>query len=113
MSPNQFRRLALSMPEAVESEHMGHADFRVNKRVFATLGYPDERYGMLKLTGEGQIDCMDEEPGVFSPAAGAWGARGCTLVRLKGATAAMLREPMRQAWGNVAPKRLRERVEGD
>ena len=65
---------------------------------------------MVKLTGEGQIDCMDEHPGVFSPAAGAWGARGCTIVLLKKATAAMLRGPMRRAWENVAPNRLRDPV---
>jgi hypothetical protein len=38
-----FRRLALSQPEAAEQAHMGHPDFRVGGKIFATLGWPDER----------------------------------------------------------------------
>jgi hypothetical protein len=32
-----FRRLALALPEASESSHMGNPDFRLNDRIFATL----------------------------------------------------------------------------
>jgi hypothetical protein len=32
-----FRRIALSLPGAAESWHMGHPDFRLNGRIFATL----------------------------------------------------------------------------
>jgi hypothetical protein len=42
MTAEAFRRLALSMPEAREVGHMGHPDFRVGGKIFATLGYePD------------------------------------------------------------------------
>jgi len=37
MTPNEFRELALSFPEAIESAHMRHPDFRVGGRIFATL----------------------------------------------------------------------------
>ena len=50
MTDNDFRRLALSFPEAVESEHMKHPDFRVGGKIFATLSYPEEGLGMVKLT---------------------------------------------------------------
>jgi hypothetical protein len=40
MSSSRFRRAALSLPEAIGGSHQGHADFRVGKRIFATLGYP-------------------------------------------------------------------------
>ncbi len=53
MTAKQFRRLALGFPEATENEHMGHPDFRVRGRIFATLG-PDEDWGMVKLTPEQQ-----------------------------------------------------------
>jgi hypothetical protein len=42
MTPDEFRRLALALPEAVESEHMGHPDFRVRKKIFATLCRPTD-----------------------------------------------------------------------
>jgi predicted DNA-binding protein (MmcQ/YjbR family) len=33
---DDFRRIALSFPGAQEGAHMGHADFRVGGKVFAT-----------------------------------------------------------------------------
>jgi len=50
MTANDFRKLALSLPEAVESAHMHHPDFRVRGKIFATLGYPDKDSGVVKLT---------------------------------------------------------------
>jgi hypothetical protein len=37
MDIDDFRRIALSLGGAEESSHMGHADFRVGGRIFATL----------------------------------------------------------------------------
>ena len=54
MTANQFRKLALSLPGVVESSHFHHPDFRVRNKIFATLGYPDERWGMIKLTPDQQ-----------------------------------------------------------
>ena len=54
MSANHFRRTALALPGAVEGAHQRTADFRVGKRIFATLGYPDDGWGMVKLTPEQQ-----------------------------------------------------------
>lgn len=38
MTAEQFRRLALSLPETSESAHMGHPDFQVGGKIFATMG---------------------------------------------------------------------------
>lgn len=113
MTPAAFRRLALSLPEAVESSHMNHPDFRVRGKVFASLGYPKPDDGTVKLTPEQQEAEMAEHPGVFTPAAGAWGRRGYTVVRLRAATAVILRRAMRAAWHNTAPKSLRDRHEDE
>ena len=75
MTADQFRRLALSLPEATESAHMGHPDFRVKGKIFATLG-PEEKSGMVKLTPDQQEQFVQAEPDVFDPCAGAWGERG-------------------------------------
>ena len=45
-----FRRLALQLPEAVESSHMGSPDFRLNDRIFATLSAQATGQGVLKLS---------------------------------------------------------------
>jgi hypothetical protein len=67
MSADRFRRAALGLPEAVESSHGGHPDFRVGKRVFASLFYPDKNWGMVKLTPEQQAMVVDAEPEIFRP----------------------------------------------
>jgi hypothetical protein len=106
MTAGQFRSLVLSLPQACESAHMGHPDFRVRGKIFATLGYPDEGWGMVKLTPEQQREFVGSKPGVFEPVAGAWGERGATCVHLASATEAVLRLAVVAAWRNVAPKRL-------
>lgn len=107
-----FRKLALSLPEAVESAHMGHPDFRVAEKIFATLGYPDAGWGMVKLTPEQRDGFVDADPDSFAPVAGGWGKRGATNVRLKAVPAKLLRAALAAAWENTAPKRLAARLPG-
>src|SRR5262245_20394406 len=80
VTPATFRRLALSLPEASEAAHMGHPDFRVRNKIFASLGTPDRDWGTVKLTPEQQGVLTEAEPAVFKPATGAWGRRGWTHV---------------------------------
>ena len=77
-----FRQIALSFPGAEEGAHMGHADFRVGGKIFATLGSPNAGWGMAQLLPEQQEDFMLVAPDAFKPASGAWGRGGSTLVRL-------------------------------
>lgn len=92
------------MEKASESAHMGHPDFRVGGKVFATLGYPDEGCGALMLTPGEQEKLLKAHPGAFKPAAGAWGRRGSTIVRLDAVNAATLRRAIASAWQARAPK---------
>jgi hypothetical protein len=71
MTADKFRRLALSLPETCESAHMGHPDFRVRNKVFATLSYPDKGWAMVKLTPEQQTSFVEAEPATFAPVKGA------------------------------------------
>jgi YjbR len=85
VTPNDFRRIALSMPDVVEGSHMGHRDFRAGGRIFATLGYPDARLAMVKLTPEQQAKLVETKPEVFTPVPGGWGRSGSTRVLLSAA----------------------------
>ena len=104
MSASRFRRAALALPGAVEGAHLRTADFRVGKRIFATLGYPDDAWGTLKLTAEQQSMLVEAEPDIFRPVPGGWGKQGYTNVRLAKADAATLKSALTMAWKNVAPK---------
>lgn len=112
MTADEFRNLALGFPETSEAAHMGHPDFRVRGKIFATLG-PDEDWGMVKLTPDQQASFMHLEPNVFHPASGAWGRRGCTIVRLEGAEELTVRQALLAAWRNTAPKRLAQEYDED
>jgi len=92
---------------------MDHPDFRVGGKVFATLGYPEEGWGMVKLTPLEQEMFVKAQPTVFVPAKGAWGRRGATCVRLKGVRAATLRRALRAAWLLTAPKELASTFEAE
>jgi hypothetical protein len=105
VTADEFRSLALSLPEVSEDAHMGHPDFRVRGKIFATLG-PDEDWGMVKLTADQQASFVRAEQDVFQPARGAWGRRGCTIVRLRDADELTVRQALIAAWRNTAPKRL-------
>ncbi|HTW24469.1 MAG TPA: MmcQ/YjbR family DNA-binding protein [Candidatus Baltobacteraceae bacterium] len=106
VTPADFRRIALSFLEAVESKHQDHPDFRVGGKVFATLGYPRAGYGMVKLPPKEQVFFIEAEPKAFQPAVGAWGLRGSTIVLLRAAKKSSVQKALLAAWRNTAPKRL-------
>jgi hypothetical protein len=106
LTPAEFRTLALALPKTEQRRHMNHPDFRVLGKIFATLGYPDKRYGMVKLTPAQQEEFVAANPAAFSPVRGAWGRQGCTSVFLGKVTKRALQEALLAAWRNYAPAEL-------
>lgn len=104
MTAQEFRKLALSLPQVVEGSHMGHPDFRVGGRVFATLGYPDAAWGALMLTPEQQELFVRSEPKGFVAVKGGWGRKGATNVLLRSAPKTAVREALTLAWQNRTDK---------
>jgi hypothetical protein len=93
----QFRHIALGLDGVVEGAHMGHPDFRLGGRIFATLT-ADERRGMVTLPLDQQERFVRGGAGPFVPAAGAWGRQGSTLVDLASADVETVGEAMTIAW---------------
>jgi hypothetical protein len=110
MTPNEFRRLALALPESEERAHMDHPDFRVAGKIFATLGYPQVGFAMVKLTPIEQEMFVKVQPTVFNPCNGVWGRRGATRVNLKSARKPIIRRALLAAWRLTAPKQLQHLV---
>jgi hypothetical protein len=103
MRENDFRQMALGMEGAVEGAHMGHPDFRLNNRIFATL-HDDRKFGMVALTPEQQEHFMRAYPVAFAPESGAWGRAGSTRVRLASVPEETLGEAVTLAWQNAVSK---------
>jgi hypothetical protein len=106
MTVAEFRRMALELPEVVEASHMDHPDFRVAGKIFATLGYPDDRFGMVALSPEDQELMVKAFPKTFAPVAGKWGSAGATNVTLRTANKRAVASALEVAWRKRAPKRL-------
>ena len=104
MTAAGFRRIARGLEEAVEQAHHGHPDFRVGGRIFATLAYPDTKWGMAALTPDQQRTLLRQHPAVFIPAKGAWGAQGATMVRLAAVDEETLGEVLTLAWRHAVEK---------
>jgi hypothetical protein len=95
MSHDDIRRLALTLPEAVEQDHHGRPSFRLGGRIFATLW------------DESHLNVMLDEPGIHTmvqshPVACAefwWGKRlRAVQVDLMVADEALTRELLTDAW---------------
>jgi hypothetical protein len=105
MTDNDFRKMALQIPGAVEKSHMNHPDFRIGGKIFASLGVPDKDWAMVKLTPEQQRVFIAKTLEVFKPCSGAWGYQGYTNVHLRRAKVSIVRAALNMAAKNLASKK--------
>ena len=95
------RKIILSMPEAEESQHHGHPDFRVNNKIFATL-WPDEKRAVVKIRDRTLWSHLS--PHALST--NAWSKHGAMNVHLQHVDAATFRQLVEDSWYAVAPGKL-------
>lgn len=105
MTPEAFRKLALSMPEAEASSHFDVPDYRVAGKIFATAGKMDGK-AVLKLTPDQQQLLCEAEPSMFEVIPNAWGRKGWTNLVLKKVDVKTAKSALRMAWKNAASKTL-------
>ena len=105
MTAAAFRKLALSLPEAVELPHFERASFRVGKKIFATMTAAGDE-AMVRVAPRQKLHgLLKSHPDVFF-SYGGWTERNGSLgIRLQRATAAQLHELLVDSWRHVAPKR--------
>lgn len=99
------KQLALSLPEAIQGKHFHITDFRVNKKIFASI-HEDKHLVMVKLPiHEQSVFCaFDQE--IIYPVPGGWGLKGATFINLKKVRKVMLLDALTVAWKHVAGKKL-------
>ena len=111
MTLDDFRMLALSMPDAEERAHLGAADVRVNGKIFATLGASTGR-PVLKLLAEEQTLLVEAAPEMFAPDPSRWGRHGWTQLVLDRIDEATAQDALSRAWRNVSAPQSRRRRAG-
>ena len=82
---------------------MGHPDFRVGGKIFATL-QPKKNVAVVMLAPADQAAAVQMNPDALTLKY--WGKKGYVEVSLERANAALLRALAKAAWRNIAPKRL-------
>ena len=102
MTPDVFRRLALSRPEVVEVYYRGRSEFRVLRRSFASLGGPADSVAMIQLTSEQQAMFTQAGPRTFVPVPGDSGWLKATNVVLACANEAILEFALVDPYGESA-----------
>jgi hypothetical protein len=98
MTPEDFRRIALSLEGVEEVSHAGLPAFRLAGGRFASLASQAEGYGNLVLTLEQQAAFVGEAPETFLPIPGGFGRMGHTHIRLAAANEEQLTGALRTAW---------------
>jgi hypothetical protein len=86
MTLDEFRQLALALPNVRLVNQLGNLSLMVGDRTLATLGAPDPNIAVLRLAPNEQVEAIKRAPEVFCPQAGGAGLRGHTCVRLEHAT---------------------------
>ena len=106
MTDDDFRALALGLPETSEGEHSGLPTFLVAGKRFATLGWPKRRQVALVLPLDEQELLIAAAPDAVRRAPGSWGQRGHSHLDLAEADDATIASVLRMAWRRAAPARL-------
>ena len=108
VSPSELRRFALAFPGSEESPHFEKASFRVKKKIFATLD-EQKNFAVLKLSPADQSAFSAFDSSVIHPLDGFWGKQGWTKVNLNKVRKTTLKDALRCAYRNVAPKKSTEK----
>lgn len=104
MEVNKFAEIALSFPNAETQPHFEKQSFRVKKKIFATLDVNKQTVS-LKLPLPEQSVFIDFDAQTFTPATGAWGKQGWTLVQLQTVREDMLLDALDLAYNLVNSKK--------
>ena len=103
MNQSDARRIALSLPDAVEQDHHGRPSFRVAGKIFATLW--DEEHMNVMLDEPGILTAVEAYPAICEQVW--WGKRlAAVRVDLGAADEALLADLLADAWERRAPARL-------
>ncbi len=113
MTVDEFRALALSLPQSIEKPHFERASFRVDAprgKTIATLLEADATANVF-LTVEEQEMLISAEPQIFSKVPNKWGDKGATTMALAKLDETTALSALKMSWRHAAPPKLQELLE--
>lgn len=105
----EFKKLALSFPEAIEQPHFENTSFRINKKIFATLN-EEKNLACLMFSEIEQSVFSAYDNTIIYPVPNKWGKKGATYVELKKVRKSVLKDALTQAYCRIAPIKLSEKL---
>lgn len=109
VSIGEFRKIALSFPEATEEPHFEKTSFRVKKKIFAT--YDDvKKRACIKLSEIDKDVFSLSNKSIIFPLDNKWGKQGWTLIEMTTVRKESFIDAVTTAYCEVAPKKLAEQV---
>ncbi|ABQ04603.1 MmcQ/YjbR family DNA-binding protein [Flavobacterium johnsoniae] len=104
VSIEEFRKLAMSFPDATEEPHFEKISFRIKKKIFATFDEKNNQ-AVLKLNEIDQsVFCASSEK-IFYEIPNKWGKQGWTIVELSRVRPEMFEDALIRSYENVVTKK--------
>lgn len=102
-TPEEIRKLALSLEDTEELPHFERTSFRVKKKIFATM---DKKQNLVcvMLSPVDQSAFCAYDKSIMYPVPNAWGKQGATYINLKKVKKTMLRDAIRTAYNHILAK---------
>ncbi|APV50341.1 hypothetical protein BWI17_11945 [Betaproteobacteria bacterium GR16-43] len=100
LSRSAARKILLALPDTSEGAHMGHPDFRVGNRIFASLAPGKKPVAVVKLSAANQTALLTMDPDAYS--LNGWSRMGWTNVHLDKTTPTRFRTLAQESWSAVA-----------
>jgi hypothetical protein len=98
-----FRQLALSLPDTVELPHFERTSFRINKKIFATLGIKENLACLMFDPIQQSVFCAYDKTIIY-PVPNKWGSKGATYMDLKKVRKDVAKQALQVAYGLVSEK---------
>ena len=110
MKFTDIRRFALSLPEVTEEPHHHYSSFRVRGKIFVTTP-PEQEHIHVFVSETSREQALSLYPQFVEKLF--WGGKVCGIrIQLAAARPAAVKELVRSAWLNKAPKVLAGKARG-
>lgn len=104
LTSQDFRQLALSLPDVIEEPHFDKTSFRVKKKIFATMDETNQRVCLMLSVEDQSVFCLHNKNTIY-PVPNKWGQKGATFAELATVHPDILKDALKVAYEGKAGKK--------